>query len=460
MTAKTSRSWRGALATSRRLRNALVAVLVLATLYGAYRYTLHRMVEAKLDQIRKQGYPVTLAELDKWYPQPPPGENAADVYLAAFAKSNTWNTNVLMEKRDSLPIIGNAKLPRRSLPLPDETKGLAERYLADNAESIQLLREAASFRKCQYPLGLTNGFEVSLPHLNSVRQGARLLTLETVLQAEKGGSRAPSDSILDSACLAHSLDREPLLISQLVRMACQRIALTGLERVINRVSVTDNDLSRHIAWVSEAEASDGVIRGLTGELCLGNSLYAASGTQFSALVEGGYLWWSFKWKRGFILAPSMALYRVTGLLDVDYLNFLNVLSDYINAWRQPLPSRLGGEELFTNRIRDLPRWQLLSRTLLPSLSRALIRDATHRACLRAADAALSVERYRLADGALPNSLDALVPKFLDAVPTDPFDGQPLRYKKLAKGYVVYSVGEDGKDDGGDEKKDIAFTVER
>ncbi len=41
-----------------------------------------------------------------------------------------------------------------------------------------------------------------------------------------------------------------------------------------------------------------------------------------------------------------------------------------------------------------------------------------------------------------------------------FDGQPLRYKKLAKGYVVYSVGEDGKDDGGDEKKDITFTVER
>jgi hypothetical protein len=52
---------------SRRLRNALVVVLVLAALYTAYRYTLHRMVEAKLDEIRKQGYPVTLAELDKWY---------------------------------------------------------------------------------------------------------------------------------------------------------------------------------------------------------------------------------------------------------------------------------------------------------------------------------------------------------------------------------------------------------
>ena len=73
---------------------------------------------------------------------------------------------------------------------------------------------------------------------------------------------------------------------------------------------------------------------------------------------------------------------------------------------------------------------------------------------------LAVERYRVAHSNLPNKLDELVTAYFAAVPIDPFDGQPLRYKKLAKGYVVYSVGEDGKDDGGDEKKDITFTVER
>jgi hypothetical protein len=36
----------------------------------------------------------------------------------------------------------------------------------------------------------------------------------------------------------------------------------------------------------------------------------------------------------------------------------------------------------------------------------------------------------------------------------------LRYKKLAKGYVVYRIGEDGKDDAGDEKKDETFIEER
>ncbi len=58
---------------------------------------------------------------------------------------------------------------------------------------------------------------------------------------------------------------------------------------------------------------------------------------------------------------------------------------------------------------------------------------------------------------------------LPAVPTDPFDDPPLRYKKLARGSVVYSVGPDSTDGGGKEKPatasdsaryDITFTVER
>ena len=62
--------------------------------------------------------------------------------------------------------------------------------------------------------------------------------------------------------------------------------------------------------------------------------------------------------------------------------------------------------------------------------------------------------------------------YLKAVPLDPFDGKPLRYKKLSPGYVVYSIGEDLSDDGGQEKKcrtssgeknrpwDVTFTIEK
>jgi hypothetical protein len=69
--------------------------------------------------------------------------------------------------------------------------------------------------------------------------------------------------------------------------------------------------------------------------------------------------------------------------------------------------------------------------------------------LRCARAALAAERYRRSHGDWPQSLADLVPRFLPTVPLDPFDGKPLRYRKTDHGAIVYSVGEDGCDDGGD-----------
>jgi hypothetical protein len=61
---------------------------------------------------------------------------------------------------------------------------------------------------------------------------------------------------------------------------------------------------------------------------------------------------------------------------------------------------------------------------------------------------LAIQRYRLAYACLPDTLNPLVPDYLAAIPQDPFDGAPLRYKRLERGFMVYSVGEDGHDDGG------------
>ena len=61
----------------------------------------------------------------------------------------------------------------------------------------------------------------------------------------------------------------------------------------------------------------------------------------------------------------------------------------------------------------------------------------------------ALERYRLADGHLPDTLDALVPPFLSEIPHDVIDGQPLRYHRTAVDqYVLYSIGWNEKDDGG------------
>jgi len=98
--------------------------------------------------------------------------------------------------------------------------------------------------------------------------------------------------------------------------------------------------------------------------------------------------------------------------------------------------------------------------------------AVDEATRDAADAALAIEQFRRKHDRLPETLDELVPEFLDAVPIDPFDGKPLRYVVREDAYVIYSIGRDRADDGGEildevdedgwevENPDVIFPVKR
>ena len=61
-----------------------------------------------------------------------------------------------------------------------------------------------------------------------------------------------------------------------------------------------------------------------------------------------------------------------------------------------------------------------------------------------------------------------MPQYLPSVAHDPFNAQPLRFKKLPRGYVIYSVGRNDVDDGGVERTnssattnhDVTFSIRR
>lgn len=72
------------------------------------------------------------------------------------------------------------------------------------------------------------------------------------------------------------------------------------------------------------------------------------------------------------------------------------------------------------------------------------RDATHRLLI----AEIAIELFRQRNRRLPQDLAELVPQFLPSIPIDAFTGTPLIYRIQGEGYVVYSTGIDGDDDGG------------
>jgi hypothetical protein len=111
---------------------------------------------------------------------------------------------------------------------------------------------------------------------------------------------------------------------------------------------------------------------------------------------------------------------------------------------------------------------VLAKIIVPEMARVAELDVRIRAHLNLAQVALAIERHRLATGNVPVELAVLVPQYLEAVPIDPFDGKPIRCRRTEPGYVLYSIMEDGQDNGGrtreeageDEPYDLCFIVVR
>ena len=80
------------------------------------------------------------------------------------------------------------------------------------------------------------------------------------------------------------------------------------------------------------------------------------------------------------------------------------------------------------------------------INRVLVAEVARRVAITA----IGLRRYRLRHGYYPSALSALVPEILSQVPNDPVDGKSLRYHVSEDDtFVLYSIGQDGKDGGGD-----------
>jgi hypothetical protein len=298
-------------------------------------------------------------------------------------------------------------------------------------------------------------------HFSDLRKGAMLLKLEAILHAENDNAVLAGRSVTSTFGIARSLAEEPLLISQIVCTACQALAASSLERVINRTEFTDEQLVKLTRTVSNAEDFASMSRAFAGERCMGISFFR-NPTVLNQELFG----------RKMLPAPILELYKALGLADRDAVVYLDLMNDYMETTQLPLGQRQRAADTIEAKLRATSKTHILLHGFMKAFSRFITINIRGIAQLRAARVGLAIQRYRLATDKLPDTLDDLVPTYLDAVPKDPFDGSEFRYKKLESGFVVYSVGEDKIDDGGQERLpfgerkkgsstwDITFIVER
>ena len=130
------------------------------------------------------------------------------------------------------------------------------------------------------------------------------------------------------------------------------------------------------------------------------------------------------------------------LLHAWLVNFLTDFVEIVKLPQDRQPEKL--QELLSS----LPTCPKPGRVLVPELPNLVQQFNVLQTFARCSAVALALERYRQAKGSWPESLNALTPSYLPAIPVDPFDGKPLRYRQYPEGVVVYSIGTDGKDNEG------------
>lgn len=364
---------------------------------------------------------------------PPPiddAQNAALIYEKAFARLDADKT--LAE--DTSPL----KQDKPDMPSP-ATASLLDRH----ARTLALLHQAAALPACRFDHDFAHpSFEMLLPELSKARSAGRLLRLAARSELAQGRVDNALDAIRDLLHLSRHMTGTPTLINMLVAISIETMARDTLAEVLPAVT--------RPAQLSAVDLGDAgymqrnLRRSLEGEEAAALAMLSGIGTgrytfgELTAMADGSTV------LNGTRDRPLAALFRVF-LLPDEIQNYRHYMADTRKAALEPYFKVQASLHETENTITHMG---LLMRLLAPSLNGCFKQVAKSSAQHSTAQVAMALTAYRLDHGQYPGKLDLLVPAYLDEVPLDPFDGKPLRLIAKPDELVIYSVGPDGKDDGG------------
>jgi hypothetical protein len=427
-----------------------IAMIVLSpiVLMGLLRLGVAWLVEQEIAAIRQRGEPILFEDFMVGLP-PITDEQRQAVRLFSQAMNA-----IPPLTDDEQKAFGELEV-ENTQPLPPEALTAAEAYLQRIEEGLVLLHQAISLG-APFSAHDATGFWMPARPYEQVIKASELLALEAMAAGETGDVGRALRSVQHNWMLAQHLHQPPYsLINHLVRVAVEGMAVQSLERVLHRAVLSDAQLAALSGLLRESP-EDSMYRAEVFERAAGLALFPEP--------DSG--------RFGETAPRTLAfLYRLVGFYHCDQLAFLRHSEHIVANAKLPMPQRWQEAkdlEFDSAGIRYL--YTRISEGLTWTRGRAIVLDANVRSSMRTARTALAVERYRLAEGRLPQSLDELATRFIDSIPPDPFTGKPLLYKPLEGAFSVYSVGQDETDDGGAKRNaaghvyepgaDIPFTILR
>ena len=331
------------------------------------------------------------------------------------------------------------------------------RYLARHEKALAQLDEALARPHSQFPLKVDTELpgSILLPHLANLKSITSLLTLHATARLEAGQPDAALQDVERAWRLCESLEREPFVISQLVQISIQAITLGAVahgtalhrweDRHLRRLDELMRSANKLRSWEfsvrSEAAFMVDQLSKMERDRALAEKavmqLEEVVGIHDERILKNGprlNRWvvryapagWYYQW-----LARDESV-----MLDSLTPTFVNADRRRVSWQNQPgIPPKLWFDRI----------WPL--QNIEGAFTKTAAKCVRLQTNLGHGRIACALERHWLRHRAYPERLDALVPEFLDRIPHDLFDGQPMRYRREGEqGFVLWSVGFDGKDD--------------
>lgn len=451
---------RNRLLISAALLVALVIIGVVVAL-GVMRWRLHQDVKRQIAAIKADELPTTAGELDAWHKPLPDSNNAAIFYEELFTG---LPTNAFLK---IVPL-------SRNEPLTSDASNQLRAAVSKYPEVLRRAREGTPLTQTRYSVDLFLGVNTPLPHAAKLKTIAQLLRADAALDIAEDRPDKAAEAILAIHRAARTLDEEPVVISALVALAMDSLGFSSLERVLNHSALSEDQLTQLSHAATLANLTNRFVKGLIGERATHGEIIGLAQYDIARMQE--MVPADEEEARPAPTRQPGWGWNLIGFFERDRAFYLRAMTRKIEVGKLPPPESIQeAKELAKLNDQAKRGYYIFSSLLLPSLERLESRDAEASARARIARVALAVEGWRIShDGKPPDSLEELLPTQLKEIPADPFDGKPLRYKKLPRGFVVYSIGRDSKDDGGKEQPprgaklkgperfqyDITFVVER
>ncbi len=417
----------------------LGAAIVAGAVFGG-RY------QAEIAAIRSRGEPVTPQDLVG--PPIPDAENAAVVYEQAF---NALDDPSIESQRKVL------------FTLDMRTAGPAkwreaERALVQCGTVLALTDQAASMPRCGFAIDWSNDHTLLFPrYVTEIKNLARVEHIRARISARNGDMAQAVDDIDTMFRMAKSMESQPFIIHQLVRIGVMFIAIKAIEDALLYGNMTEEQARRLFESAGDIDVAQGFKRAWLGERVYVIHLNSPERFAQSAMSGG----------TGSVPKPVagglVSLYSNT-FLRGDLAVYLGLFARQVDGvqlgFRQAKKSGLFDEP-------DVPFYAVMSK-MGGGSSTGLMRYTTEEKLART-QVFLGLQAYKARYGGYPATMGELKSKLGWKLPVDPFSEKDFIYKRQMKGFMLYSVGPDMKDDGGrslgdhvqlDSKGDIVLMWDR